>query len=251
MAPSIPRGPGRAEALAELIRYHRARYFADGALEISDAEFDELVRGARRSNRRTGLAAADSPLQEVGAPTAATFAPVRHETRMFSLDNAFDREELVAWYGRIERAITDPVRFVGEPKLDGLAISLLYEESLRAGEARGDGQTGRTSRQRRDDRVDPAAARRLVGPGAARGARRGVHAADVVRGAQPQTGGRGRAALRQPAQCRRGQPATEGPRITASRDLSFFGYQLGVKDGGPRSGRTTRRWRGCASSACR
>ena len=89
------------------------------------------------------LDTADSPLEEVGAPPSATFAPVRHVVAMLSLDNAFAREELAAWYARIERVITDPVTFVGEPKLDGLAISLLYEDGrLVRGATRGDGETG-------------------------------------------------------------------------------------------------------------
>jgi DNA ligase (NAD+) len=79
----------------------------------------------------------------VGGVLASTFAPVRHEVRMFSLDNAFDRDELLAWHARVERVISDPVRFVGEPKLDGLAMSLLYEDGLLTRAAtRGDGETG-------------------------------------------------------------------------------------------------------------
>src|SRR5438093_3407733 len=116
----------RAAALAELIRYHRERYYSDEP-EIADAEYDELERELKVLEERFPALREGSPLAEVGGVVSSTFRPVRHEVRMFSLDNAFDRDELFAWYGRVERAVGDHVRFVGEPKLDGLAISLLYE----------------------------------------------------------------------------------------------------------------------------
>ena len=119
----------RADELADQIRYHRERYYRDDEPEISDAEFDELVRElSALADEYPELDRGDTPLTEVGAPPSATFAPVRHIVPMLSLDNAFAREELAAWYARIERVITDPVVFVGEPKLDGLAMSLLYED---------------------------------------------------------------------------------------------------------------------------
>src|ERR1700760_839638 len=134
----------RADELATQIRYHRERYYRDDEPEVSDAEFDALVRELQAlAEEHPALDPADSPLAEVGAPPSATFAPVRHVVPMLSLDNAFARDELLAWYARIERVITEPVVFVGEPKLDGLAISLLYEDGrLVRGATRGDGETG-------------------------------------------------------------------------------------------------------------
>src|SRR5205085_4636914 len=74
---------------------------------------------------------------------ASTFAPVVHRVPMLSLDNAFSREELLAWGTRIQRLVPSPVRFVAEPKLDGLAISLQYVDGrFRVGATRGDGVTG-------------------------------------------------------------------------------------------------------------
>src|SRR6266496_1678877 len=103
----------RADALATQIRYHRDRYYRDDEPEISDAEFDELVRElSELVEQYPELGVGDSPLAEVGAPPSATFAPVRHIVPMLSLDNAFAREELASWYARIERVITDPVAFV-------------------------------------------------------------------------------------------------------------------------------------------
>src|SRR3954452_16651056 len=139
-----PEVAARADELATQIRHHRERYYRDDEPEISDAEFDALVRELQDlAEAHPALDTTDSPLEEVGAPPSATFAPVQHVVPMLSLDNAFDRSELDAWYARIERVITDPVTFVGEPKLDGLAISLLYEGGrLVRGATRGDGETG-------------------------------------------------------------------------------------------------------------
>ena len=109
---------------------------------------------------------------------------------MLSLDNAFARDELAAWYARIERVITDPVAFVGEPKLDGLALSLLYEDGrlVRAG-TRGDGEVGEdVTANVATIAAIPDCPRRQRGADAARGAGRGLHAADLVRGAEPASG---------------------------------------------------------------
>src|SRR5262249_49278568 len=134
----------RAAELGGLIRYHRERYYTDDEPEIADAEFDELVHELQALvDAYPELDTPDSALREIGAPAAATFAPVRHVVRMLSLDNVFDRDELLAWHARIQRVVTDPVAFVGEPKLDGLAISLLYEGgALVRAATRGDGEVG-------------------------------------------------------------------------------------------------------------
>ncbi len=192
----------RAADLAAAIRYHRERYYRDDEPEISDAEFDELVRElAALAERYPALDTADSPLAEVGAPPSATFAPVRHVVAMLSLDNAFDREELVAWHARIERVITDPVAFVGEPKLDGLAVSLLYHDGhLVRGATRGDGEVGEdVTANVATIAAIPGRLRGRGDPRAPRGARRDLHAARVVRGAQPAPGRGRRPVVRQSA----------------------------------------------------
>src|SRR5205823_1273389 len=123
-------------------RYHRDRYYNDDP-EISDGEYDELERELKALEEQYPQLREGSPLAEVGGVVSSTFRPVRHEVRMFSLDNAFDRDELFAWYGRVARTVGDQVRLVGEPKLDGLAISLLYEgRRLTRAATRGDGEVG-------------------------------------------------------------------------------------------------------------
>src|SRR6476646_8910607 len=135
----------RVAELRDAIRYHDERYFGQDAPEISDAEYDDLMRELRELEAgHPELVTADSPTQRPGAATVPTpFSEVRHLQPMLSLDNAFSGEDLVAWEERIGRLVTEPVAFVGEPKLDGLAISLLYERGrLVRGATRGNGETG-------------------------------------------------------------------------------------------------------------
>ena len=237
----------RADELAGQIRYHRERYYRDDEPEISDAEFDELVRElSALADRYPELERGDTPLTEVGAPPSATFAPVRHIVPMLSLDNAFAREELAAWYARIERVITDPVVFVGEPKLDGLAVSLLYEDGrLVRAATRGDGETG-------EDVTANVATIQSI-PDALQG--NAVPTRLEVRGEvfMPLTsfeelnrrqGEAGDRLFANPRNAAAGSLRQKDPRVTASRDLTFDAYQLGVQDGGPvlRSHHQTLGW---------
>jgi DNA ligase (NAD+) len=225
----------RAAELAEQIRYHRERYFADDDPEISDAEFDALVRDLEEIEERDPGLRAGSPLGEVGAPLATRFAAVRHDVRMFSLDNAFDGDELLAWYVRIAKAITDPVRFVGEPKLDGLAISLLYEDGrLVRAATRGDGQTGE----------DVTANVETITPIPHQLDGRGSPARLEVRGEvfmplasfdelNRRQGDAGERLFVNPRNAAAGSLRMNDASVTASRNLAFYAYQLGVQVGGP------------------
>ncbi len=139
MAPDVN---AEIEALREKVRYHNARYYELDEPEISDAEYDELVRRLLALEaEHPELITPDSPTQRPGG--AATFSPVAHLVPMLSLDNAFDLTDLEAWGKRLERLVPEAVAFVGEPKLDGLAISLVYEKGhLVRAATRGDGVTG-------------------------------------------------------------------------------------------------------------
>ena len=226
----------RAAELMQLVRYHRTRYFNDDDPEIADAEFDELVRELDTlTDRYPELDSGATPLHEVGAPVSATFAPVRHVVRMLSLDNVFDREELVAWYARIERAITDPVKFAGEPKLDGLAISVLYENgALVRAATRGDGEVGEDVTANVE--TISAIPHKLLGDGPpARLEVRGevfmplASFEDLNR----RQGDAGDRLFANPRNAAAGSLRQKDPRVTASRDLAFYAYQLGVLEGGP------------------
>src|SRR5256885_1817835 len=134
----------RADELRELIRYHNRRYHELDDPEISDADFDALVRELRAiEEAHPDLITPDSPTQQVGGAPSPLFAAVRHRVPMMSLDNAFSFEELQAWGKRMERYIEGDVEFCCELKIDGVAMSLLYEAGrfVRAA-TRGDGQVG-------------------------------------------------------------------------------------------------------------
>src|SRR5262245_8995745 len=144
MSPAPKAATERAAELRGLVEYHNERYFVLDEPEVSDAEYDALVRELKDLEAEyPGLVTPDSPTQRPGGAPSATFAPVTHIVPMLSLDNAFSLEDLLAWGKRLERLVPDSIRFVCEPKMDGLAISLLYEDGrLTRGATRGDGVTG-------------------------------------------------------------------------------------------------------------
>nr|WP_280526608.1 NAD-dependent DNA ligase LigA [Croceicoccus marinus] len=135
--------------LARQIRRHNRLYHADDAPEISDAEYDALVRrNAELEAAFPHLVRADSPTQDVGHEVAASpLSKVHHEVRMMSLDNAFDDEEVADFAARVRRFLAldadEPVAFTAEDKIDGLSCSLRYEAGrLVRAATRGDGQVG-------------------------------------------------------------------------------------------------------------
>ena len=135
----------RVLELRREIDEHNRRYHQLDAPLIPDADYDRLLRELQDLEARfPELQSPDSPTQRVGAAPVKAFAEVRHSVPMLSLDNAFDDEEVQAFERRIrEKLEQDDLLFVAEPKLDGLAISLLYEHGeLTRGATRGDGHTG-------------------------------------------------------------------------------------------------------------
>ncbi len=135
----------RAKTLRDLLEQHNRRYYQLDDPLISDAEYDTLLRELQDlEHKHPALFSPDSPTQRVGAPPLKAFSEVKHAVPMLSLDNAFDNDELIAFDRRIrEKLELDSIDYIAEPKLDGLAISLLYEEGIlvQAG-TRGDGRNG-------------------------------------------------------------------------------------------------------------
>jgi DNA ligase (NAD+) len=134
----------RVEELRDLIDYHNWRYHVQDDPEVSDAEYDELMRELRALEEEfPELIVPDSPTQRVGGAPSELFAPVRHRTPMLSLDNAFTWEELDAWGGRVLRALGREADFFCELKIDGVAVALTYENGrYSVGATRGDGYVG-------------------------------------------------------------------------------------------------------------
>ena len=142
---SLSAADRHAELLA-LTAYHRHLYYIVDSPEISDAEYDELDREIRQLEHDfPDLITANSPTQTVGAEIAETFSTVEHRVPMTSLDNAMDSNELLAWGERAAKGLSDKafVQYACELKIDGLALSLRYENGVLVQAAtRGDGRLG-------------------------------------------------------------------------------------------------------------
>jgi len=136
----------RIEKLTREIDRHNRLYYNADQPEISDAAYDRMLRELQElEEKHPELARPDSPTQRVGAPPASGFVTVEHRVPMLSLDNAMSSEELVAFDDRIRRTLGSdgPVTYMGEPKLDGAGVELVYESGrLTIGSTRGDGLTG-------------------------------------------------------------------------------------------------------------
>ena len=135
----------RVAELREIIDYHNERYFTQDNPELSDADYDALVRElADLEAQYPQIATTASPSTKVGAAGVTTFAPVTHRVPMTSLDNAMGADELRAWGERMAKGLNNaPMHFICELKIDGLATSLRYERgALVQAATRGDGQVG-------------------------------------------------------------------------------------------------------------
>ena len=148
----VATGAGRADTatherwteLVEEIRDHQFRYYVRDSPIISDGEFDALVRQLQElEDRYPELAVADSPTKLVGGGFSTAFTPVDHLERMMSLDNVFDYDEMTGWVQKVDDDAGAAVEFLCELKIDGVALSLVYEDGvLVRGVTRGDGRTG-------------------------------------------------------------------------------------------------------------
>ena len=228
--------PGtRIEELRREIEHNSYLYYAKDAPAISDAAFDSLVHELR------ALEAAhpefydpNSPTQRVGGYVGEQFAPIRHERRMYSLDDAMDAAELDAWLDRVEEAFGGMVDVVCELKIDGSSIALTYQDSnLVRGATRGDGTTGEdvTANIRTVKnlplRLRPDALGGLVDPSRAielrgevympKSSFESLNRAAEANGKQPFANPRNAAA---------GSLRQKDPAITAGRDLSTFLYAI-------------------------
>ena len=231
----------RVERLRSLIREANHDYYVLDAPTVDDAEYDDWMRELEEIEaEHPELVDPDSPTQRVGAVPAAGFAEVRHREPMLSLANARGPDELVAWYRRARAVLEQEgladreVRFVVEPKIDGLAVSLTYEDGrLVRGATRGDGVVGEdvTHNLRTIGAVPlalrmPDGERRAAGGG---GARRGLPSPRRLRRVQRDARRGGPADLREPAQRRGRQPAPARP----ARDGGAAAVDLVLRPGVP------------------
>jgi DNA ligase (NAD+) len=223
------------------IAHHNERYHTLDDPEISDAEYDALVRQLRQLEaEHPELADEDSPTHQVGGAISATFDPVEHRVPMMSLDNAMDVEELSAWADRVTKGLEgDTPTFVCELKFDGLAINLRYEDGqFFQAATRGDGHVGEdvTANVATIDDVPDL----LAEPGGGRTSPSVLE----VRGEVYMTGSSfeqlneralaaGDKPFVNPRNSAAGSLRQKDASVTASRNLSFWSYQLGEIVGGP------------------
>lgn len=226
----------RIEALRREIEEHNYRYFVLDDPSVPDAEYDRLMRELRRlEEAHPELASTDSPTQRVGGATVGRFEEVTHAVPMLSLGNAFSEEEVSDFFRRIVKVLdNEDVAFSVEPKLDGLAMSLLYEDGvfLRAA-TRGDGVTGEdVTHSVRTVRAVPTRLRgtgwprRLEVRGEIYMPRAGFDAMNARLLAQ------GERTFANPRNAAAGAVRQLDPRVAAQRPLAFFAYGTGLVQGG-------------------
>jgi DNA ligase (NAD+) len=226
----------RARELHTQLHEHNYRYYVLDDPLISDAEYDLQLRELQDIEAQfPELITPDSPTQRVGAAPLKAFGEVRHEMRMLSLDNAFSDDELKDFDRRVREGLGEQqVEYAAEPKLDGLAVSLLYRDArLVRAATRGDGETGEdvTANVRTIDAVPL----RLAGSGIpeimeVRGEVYLSHAG--FRELNRQAGERGQKPFVNPRNAAAGSLRQLDPAVTAARPLEIFCYGVGRVSGG-------------------
>ncbi len=236
------RAAERAEELRALVRHHEHRYYVLDSPEISDAEYDSLFRELQEIEAaHPELVTPDSPTQRVGGEPLAGFSQVRHGEPMLSLANAKNEEELRAWHARAVKLVADAggdpaaLRFVLEPKIDGLAVSLRYEAGrLIVGATRGNGEIGEdvTSNLRTIPAVPLAMLPTSVPHPAVVEARGEVYLPlAAFANLNEQRVAAGEPTFANPRNAAAGSLRQLDPRVTASRPLSAWFYGVGYLEG--------------------
>jgi DNA ligase (NAD+) len=226
----------RIEELRQRLRYHGYRYHVLDDPEISDFDYDQLLRELiALEEQHPLLITPDSPTQRVGGPIGDLFAPVRHLRPLFSLDNIEATSELEAWGLRLERGLGRPAEgFACELKIDGLAVVLTYEDGKLARAAtRGDGATGEDITA--NLRTLKSIPLRLLGkPPRLLEVRGEVYM--PLRAFEELNRRQSESELRifaNPRNAAAGSVRQKDPGITAGRDLGIWVYQVGLLEGGP------------------
>ena len=248
----------RVEDLRHQLRHHAHRYYVLDAPTIEDEEYDRLFRELQGLEAEHGLTAPDSPTQRIGAPVEGGFPSSRHEKAMLSLANIMPPKEnpeslegippeLEKFHERLlKRAGLEadpPLDFLAEPKFDGLAVNLRYEEGLLARAAtRGDGEVGdevtenvRTIRSVPLRLLDENPPRLLEVRGEVYISREGFNrlneqAEKALASEGPSSGHR---RFVNPRNAAAGSLRQKDPRITAERELDIYCYALGAVEAGP------------------
>ncbi len=218
----------RVDWLRREIRRHEHLYYVEARPEISDFEFDQLMAELKELEARfPELASPDSPTQRVGGAPVEALPQVRHAVPMLSLDNSYDEHELAEWFGRVVRLLGRPPRgLVAELKIDGVSLSLLYEEGvLQRAVTRGNGEVGdEVTANARTIRNLPL---RIAHGGGRVEVRGEVFMPRAVFAAlNREREAEGEEPFANPRNATAGSIRLLDPRQTAGRRLSFFAYQV-------------------------
>ena len=226
----------RIEQLKSAINYHNYRYYVLDSPEISDAEYDELMRELKQLEEKyPQFLTSDSPTQRVGAAPVEAFGVVEHPLPLLSLGNAFSKEELLAWYTRTSKlAGEQQFNFACEHKIDGLAVALTYVDGqLNTGATRGDGFRGEdiTQNLRTIRSIPLSVPREAPSRFEVRGEvflpRVGFDKLNRERAEE------GLPLFANPRNAAAGSVRQLDPRITAKRPLDIYIYMLGYAEGKP------------------
>jgi DNA ligase (NAD+) len=230
----------KLESLRDQIRYHNYRYYILDDIEIPDAEYDRLVRELERLEaEHPELVTADSPTQRVGIEPSGAFKTVQHRLPMLSLDNVFSEDGLRDFHRRVADKLEleeggEELAYSAEPKLDGAAVSLLFENGILVyGATRGDGTTGEDITH--NVRTIESVPLKLIG--------KGFPSTLEVRGEvfMPRAGfeaynkkarAAGEKTFVNPRNAAAGSLRQLDPKLTAQRPLDMYVYSVGLVEGG-------------------
>ena len=219
----------RAEELRMALNRHAKLYYEKDSPEITDAEYDALMRELQELEASAPeLISPDSPTRRVGGTPGDAFTKVEHVIPMMSLDNALNREELRSFYAKLCASLGDGnVKVLCEPKIDGLAVSLVYEDGvLVKGSTRGNGHIGEdvTANLRTIKTLPLRLKDNLAGHFEVRGEvcmdKQGFAALNAVREES------GEPLFANPRNAAAGSLRQLNPKVTASRNLKIFLYQI-------------------------
>jgi DNA ligase (NAD+) len=241
----------RAAHLRDTLNQHNERYFTHDSPDVSDAEYDELKRELiALEAKHPSLITLDSPTAQIGATTLTTFDPVTHRAPMTSLDNAMDIDELRAWGERAAKGLNNaqPMQLICELKIDGLAMSIRYENGILVQAAtRGDGKVGEDVTE--NIKTISVIPKQLVAPKGSsipqvlevrgevympinafqqfKAEKERENEQRIKQGKKPE------AVPANPRNAGAGSLRQKDPSVTKSRNLAFFAYQLGETQGMP------------------
>ena len=233
MASDLERAAERAAKLRDELNFHAYRYYVLDDPVISDEEYDRMMRELQEiEERHPELVTPDSPTRRIGAPPDQAFQPVRHRSRMMSLDNVFNQEELSAFIQRVEGQVGE-TDYICELKIDGAGIALTYENGVFVrGATRGDGIAGE----------DVTANLRTVKSLPLRLLNEDQVAFLEIRGEvfmpkesfaelNRQREEEGQSPFANPRNAAAGSLRQLDPRVTASRNLDLICYEIGYMEG--------------------